>query len=221
MIEIPPSFFLKSPSTPFPDASLALDEPNGLIAIGGDLSSERLISAYQQGIFPWYSDNEPVIWYSPNPRMIITPEALHIAKSLGKTLRSNQFEVRINADFDSVIRHCKSVIRKDQTGTWIDADMVRAYTELYHQGVVQSVEVYQNDVLVGGLYGVRMGRVFFGESMFSKVSNASKIAFVHLVKNMDYEMIDCQVESTHLKSLGAFNIPRDVFIQKLQKLLLK
>lgn len=218
---IPEAFILRTQDTPFADIALALDEPNGLIAIGGDLSSDRLISAYQQGIFPWYSENEPVLWYSPNPRMIITPDALHISKSLDKVLRSNQFEIKINTDFDHVIYHCKSVVRKDQNSTWIDEYMLRAYTELYTQGVVQSVEVYQHSKLVGGLYGVSMGKVFFGESMFSKVSNASKIAFVHLVKNMGYELIDCQVESTHLKSLGAFNIERDVFIQKMQELLLK
>lgn len=220
-MHIPESFFLTSTTTPFPNVALALDKPNGLIAIGGDLSSERLISAYQQGIFPWYSENEPVLWYSPDPRMIITPDALHIAKSLDKILRSNQFEIKINTDFDRVIHHCKSVVRKDQNSTWIDKDMLRAYTELHTQSVVQSVEVYQNSKLVGGLYGVSMGKVFFGESMFSKVNNASKIAFVHLVKNMDYELIDCQVESAHLKSLGAFNIERNVFIQKMQELLLK
>ncbi|WXU00104.1 MAG: Leucyl/phenylalanyl-tRNA--protein transferase [Catillopecten margaritatus gill symbiont] len=224
MIDIPQAFILQSHDTPFPDVSLALDEPNGLIAIGGDLSSERLINAYQQGIFPWYSEGEPVLWYSPNPRMIITPDTLHISKSLAKTLKSKQskqFEIKTNTDFPSVIHHCKSVVRKDQNGTWIDTDMVRAYTELHKQGVVQSVELYQGNQLVGGLYGVSMGKVFFGESMFSKVDNASKIAFVHLVQKMGYELIDCQVESAHLKSLGAFNITRDAFIQKLQELLLK
>ncbi len=221
MIDIPPTFILQSPNTPFPDVSLALDEPNGLIAIGGDLSPERLIRAYQQGIFPWYSENDPVLWYSPNPRMVITPDKLHISKSLAKTLKSKQFKVKIDTHFDSVIHHCRSVVRKAQNSTWIDENMVRAYTQLHKQGVVKSVEVYQNSELVGGLYGVSMGKVFFGESMFSLVSNASKIAFVHLVQELGYELIDCQVESTHLKSLGAFNIKRDVFIQQLQQLLLK
>ncbi|SMN00932.1 Leucyl/phenylalanyl-tRNA--protein transferase [uncultured Candidatus Thioglobus sp.] len=206
--------------TPFPDVEQALNEPNGLIAVGGDLSPERLISAYQQGIFPWYGENEPVLWYCPNPRMVITPEALHISKSLDKTLRSNQFEIKINHDFDSVIRHCKNIKRKEQEGTWIDENMLHAYSELYAQGVVKSVAVYQNNKLVGGLYGVSMGKVFFGESMFSLTSNASKIAFVYLLQKLDYELVDCQVENAHLKSLGAFNIERDVFIQQL-KLLLK
>ncbi|MBA5249838.1 MAG: leucyl/phenylalanyl-tRNA--protein transferase [Gammaproteobacteria bacterium] len=220
-IIIPEGFVLRSQNTPFPEVALALEEPNGLIAIGGELSSERLISAYRQGIFPWYSENEPVLWYSPNPRMVITPEALHISKSLGKTLRSNQFEIKINNDFAQVIYQCKSIQRKDQNGTWIDDDMVRAYTELHALGFAHSIEVYEGATLVGGLYGVALGRVFFGESMFSKVNNASKIAFVHLVNKMGYELIDCQVESPHLQSLGAFNIERDAFIQRLNDLLLK
>ncbi|SFV88294.1 Leucyl/phenylalanyl-tRNA--protein transferase [hydrothermal vent metagenome] len=220
-IIIPEAFIIRTPDTPFPDITLALDEPNGLIAIGGDLSSERLISAYQQGIFPWYSENEPVLWYSPNPRMVMTPDKLHISRSLAKVLKSKQFEIKINTNFDSIIHHCKSVVRKEQNSTWIDEDMVRAYSELHKQGVVKSVEVYQDNQLVGGLYGVSMGRVFFGESMFSLVSNASKVAFAYLVQKLGYELIDCQVESAHLKSLGAFNIKRDVFIQQLQKLLLK
>ncbi|SMN00722.1 Leucyl/phenylalanyl-tRNA--protein transferase [uncultured Candidatus Thioglobus sp.] len=220
MINIPQNFILHTLDTPFPDVEQALNEPNGLIAVGGDLSPERLISAYQQGIFPWYGENEPVLWYCPNPRMVITPEALHISKSLDKTLRSNQFEIKINHDFDSVIRHCKNIKRKEQQGTWIDENMLHAYSELYAQGVVKSVAVYQNNKLVGGLYGVSMGKVFFGESMFSLTSNASKIAFVYLLQKLDYELVDCQVENAHLKSLGAFNIERDVFIQQL-KLLLK
>ena len=221
MIDIPQAFILQSPNTPFADVSLALDEPNGLIAIGGELSPARLISAYQQGIFPWYSEGEPVLWYCPNPRMVITPDALHISKSLKKVLHSNQFSIKTNSDFKGVIHYCKSIQRNNQNGTWIDEDMVHSYSELHAQGIVQSVEVYQHSKLVGGLYGVSLGKVFFGESMFSLVGNASKIAFVHLVNNMGYELIDCQVESAHLKSLGAFNIKRDVFIQKLQKLLLK
>ncbi|SMN11918.1 Leucyl/phenylalanyl-tRNA--protein transferase [uncultured Candidatus Thioglobus sp.] len=217
---IPEEFFLYTQDTPFANVDKALDQLNGLIAVGGELSPQRLISAYQQGIFPWYGENEPVLWYCPNPRMVITPEALHISKNLEKILRSNQFEIKTNCDFDRVIHHCKSIQRKDQDSTWIDENMLQAYTELHTQSIVQSVEVYQNDTLVGGLYGVSMGKVFFGESMFSLVSNASKIAFVYLLQKLDYELVDCQVESAHLKSLGAFNIERDVFIRQL-KLLLK
>ncbi len=187
--------------------------------MGGELSSERLIEAYKKGIFPWYGENEPVLWYSPNPRMVITPERLHISKSLQKVIKSKKFEIRLNTDFDSVIHHCKTVNRKDQQGTWIDDEMVFAYTKLHHQDVVQSVEVYQDNRLVGGLYGVSMGSVFFGESMFSLVRDASKVAFVYLLQNMEYQLVDCQVENPHLKSLGAFNIERSAFTQQLEELL--
>ncbi|MDC9726543.1 MAG: leucyl/phenylalanyl-tRNA--protein transferase [Candidatus Thioglobus sp.] len=219
MIEIPQSFVLTDDDTPFANIEQALDEPNGLIAVGGALSTERLIDAYQRGIFPWYGEDEPVQWYSPNPRMVITPNKLHISKSLSKTLSQYKFNLKIDQDFDSVIRHCKTVNRKDQTGTWIDEAMIEAYTALHQQSVVKSVEVYQDDKLVGGLYGVAMGQVFFGESMFSLRPNVSKIAFVHLVQSMGYELIDCQVESPHLKSLGAFNIERSAFAKLLKDLL--
>lgn len=219
MIDIPQSFILGSKDTPFPDVDLALEEPNGLIAIGGDLSTERLLDAYQQGIFPWYSEGEPVIWYSPNPRMVITKETLHVSKSLDKVLRSNRFEVRTNTSFEQVIHQCKDIKRKDQDSTWIDNDMVQAYIQLHHQGHAHSIEVYEGDQLAGGLYGVAIGKVFFGESMFSCASNASKVAFVHLLKNTDYQLIDCQVENPHLKSLGAFNIERSAFVQQLRELL--
>ncbi len=219
MIEIPESFFLSSVNTPFPSVDLALKEPNGLVAVGGELSSNRLVDAYKKGIFPWYGENEPVLWYSPDPRMVITPEKLHVSKSLQKVIKSNKFEIRLNADFDSVIYHCKTIERKDQQGTWIDNEMVSAYTKLHNQGIVHSVEVYQDNQLVGGLYGVSMGEVFFGESMFSLVRDASKVAFVHLLQNMNYKLVDCQVENPHLKSLGAFNIERFSFMQRLEELL--
>ena len=219
MISIPEEFILHSPIIPFPDVELALDEPNGLIAIGGDLSTERLLSAYRQGIFPWYSEGEPVLWYSPNPRMVITKDTLHISKSLQKALRSNRFEVLMNTNFEQVIHQCKNIKRKEQDSTWIDNDMVQAYIQLHHQGHAHSIEVYENSLLVGGLYGVAIGKVFFGESMFSCTSNASKVALVHLLKNTDYQLIDCQVENPHLKSLGAFNIERSAFVQQLGKLL--
>ena len=219
MINIPEEFILHSPHIPFPDVELALDEPNGLIAIGGDLSTERLLSAYRQGIFPWYSEGEPVLWYSPNPRMVITKDTLHISKSLEKVLRSNRFEVRMNMHFEQVISQCKDIKRKEQDSTWIDNDMVQAYIQLHHQGYAHSIEVYENDQLAGGLYGVAIGKVFFGESMFSCASNASKVALVYLLKNTDYQLIDCQVENPHLKSLGAFNIERSAFVQQLENLL--
>lgn len=219
MINIPEEFILHSPHIPFPDVELALNEPNGLIAIGGDLSTERLLSAYRQGIFPWYSEGEPVLWYSPNPRMVITKDTLHISKSLEKVLRSNRFEVRMNMRFEQVISQCKDIKRKEQDSTWIDNDMVQAYIQLHHQGYAHSIEVYENDQLAGGLYGVAIGKVFFGESMFSCASNASKVALVYLLKNTDYQLIDCQVENPHLKSLGAFNIERSAFVQQLENLL--
>lgn len=219
MINIPEEFILHSPHIPFPDVELALDEPNGLIAIGGNLSTERLLSAYRQGIFPWYSEGEPVLWYSPNPRMVITKDTLHISKSLEKVLRSNRFEVRMNMRFEQVISQCKDIKRKEQDSTWIDNDMVQAYIQLHHQGYAHSIEVYENDQLAGGLYGVAIGKVFFGESMFSCASNASKVALVYLLKNTDYQLIDCQVENPHLKSLGAFNIERSAFVQQLKNLL--
>ena len=219
MITIPESFFIKNEATAFADTVLALDEPNGLIGIGGELSTGRLLMAYKKGIFPWYSEGEPILWYSPNPRMIIDKKSLKISKSLAKILKSNKFEIRIDTDFASVIKHCKGVIRKEQNGTWIDDKMLSAYAELHKLGFAKSVEVYENNVLVGGLYGVCLGRVFFGESMFSLKSNTSKIAFTHLVKNMDYQLIDCQVENPHLKSLGAFTIKRSLFNAYLQKLL--
>lgn len=219
MLEIPQSFVLTDINTPFANVELALEEPNGLIGIGGELSSARLINAYQRGIFPWYSEGDPVLWYSPNPRMVLTSKSLHISKSLQKTLKKNNFNIKIDNDFASVIRHCKTIERKDQNGTWIDEDMVSTYTELHKHGIVRSIEVYQKSVLVGGLYGVSMGKVFFGESMFSLLPNTSKIALTYLVQSMDYELIDCQVESPHLRSLGAYNIERSAFIKLLNDLL--
>ena len=216
MIEIPSHFWLDQHNSPFPDLSLALKEPNGLIAIGGELSIERLLDAYSKGIFPWYSEGEPILWYSPDPRMVITPDTFHLSKSLRKIINSSRFEVRIDTVFDDVISHCRSVIRPGQAGTWIDDAMVQAYCELNKSGYAHSYEVYEKDKLVGGLYGVALGSVFFGESMFSIVSNASKVAFSYLVQNSQYRLIDCQVENKHLQSLGAFNLPRDLFIQQLR-----
>ena len=219
VIDIPAEFILNDKHSPFPNVELALKEPNGLIAIGGELSTERLLLAYQSGIFPWYSQGEPVIWYSPDPRLVMTQDRLHISKSLSKTLKSAGFEVRVDEDFSAVIYQCQNIRRKDQDGTWIDNDMLSAYTQLHQQGYARSVEVYQDQQLVGGLYGVSLGKVFFGESMFARARDASKVALVHLVQNMGYQLIDCQVESPHLKSLGAYNIRRSAFIKTLEELL--
>ena len=216
MIEIPSNFWLNKADTPFPNVNLALNEPNGLIAIGGDLSIDRMLLAYENGIFPWYGEGEPILWYSPNPRMVITPDKLHVSKSLKKILHSSQFRVRIDMAFKEVILQCRTVQRPGQSGTWIDDEMVKSYCQLHKLGYAHSYEVYKNDELVGGLYGVALGRVFFGESMFSLVSNASKVAFAHLLQKSKYCLIDCQIENQHLESLGAFKMPRDLFIQQLK-----
>ena len=216
MIEIPSNFWLNKADTPFPNVNLALNEPNGLIAIGGDLSIDRMLLAYENGIFPWYGEGEPILWYSPNPRMVITPDKLHVSKSLKKILHSSQFRVRIDMAFKEVILQCRTVQRPGQSGTWIDDEMVKSYCQLHELGYAHSYEVYKNDELVGGLYGVALGRVFFGESMFSLVSNASKVAFAHLLQKSKYYLIDCQIENQHLESLGAFKMPRDLFIQQLK-----
>ena len=216
MIEIPSNFWLDQIDTPFPDVNLALIEPNGLIAIGGDLSTERLLNAYSNGIFPWYGKGEPILWYSPDPRMVITPDKFHLSKSLNKIIQSSRFSVNLDSAFHEVITQCRSVKRSGQSGTWIDDAMVKAYCDLHETGYAHSYEVYESDNLVGGLYGVALGGVFFGESMFSLVNNASKVAFAYLLQNSDYRLIDCQVENKHLQSLGAFKIPRDLFIQQLK-----
>ena len=216
MIEIPSNFWLNKADTPFPNVNLALNQPNGLIAIGGDLSIDRMLLAYENGIFPWYGEGEPILWYSPNPRMVITPDKLHVSKSLKKILHSSQFRVCIDMAFKEVILQCRTVQRPGQSGTWIDDEMVKSYCQLHKLGYAHSYEVYKNDELVGGLYGVALGRVFFGESMFSLVSNASKVAFAHLLQKSKYCLIDCQIENQHLESLGAFKMPRDLFIQQLK-----
>ena len=219
MIDIPENFILKNDNTPFPDVAKALLEPNGLVAVGGRLTSERLIRAYSLGIFPWFNEDEPTLWYSPDPRMILNRELFHKSKNLHKLINSNKFEVRVNTSFNDVINHCRSIQRKDQNGTWINSEMVIAYKELSRLGICQSIETYENNQLIGGLYGISMGKVFFGESMFSIKNNASKVALEFLVNQMDFELIDCQVENEHLKSLGAQNIPREVFINLLSELL--
>jgi len=216
VIEIPKSFWLDQHDTPFPNVGLALKNPNGLIGIGGDLSTKRLLKAYSQGIFPWYSDEEPILWYSPDPRMVITPEVFHLSKSLNKIILSKRFDVRMNTAFVDVITHCQTINRPGQSATWIGDDMLRAYCELHDSGYAHSYEVYEKDKLVGGLYGVALGQVFFGESMFSLVSNASKVAFAYLLQKSHFRLIDCQVENPHLESLGAFKLSRNLFIQQLK-----
>ena len=200
----------------FPNVETASQQ--GIVAIGGDLSNERLILAYKSGIFPWYNEGEPIIWYSPDPRMVLFPDKLKISKSMYQVLRKNDFEITFNQNFTEVISQCKTWERKDQAGTWITDEMKIAYMKLHELGIAKSIEVWQNNELVGGLYGIDLGHVFCGESMFSKVSNASKAAFIHLTRKLEeenYKLIDCQVYNEHLASLGAEEIPRAKFIEIL------
>ncbi|HEB56365.1 MAG TPA: leucyl/phenylalanyl-tRNA--protein transferase [Gammaproteobacteria bacterium] len=202
----------------FPDIELALREPDGLLAIGGDLSSERLLAAYRRGIFPWYSDDQPVLWWSPDPRSVLAPEKLRISRSLRKTLKKNPFRVSLDEAFAEVVHACAQP-RKYQPGTWITDEMMQAYIRLHEAGHAHSVECWQGDRLLGGLYGVSLGKVFFGESMFARASDASKIAFVYLARQLrrwDFGFIDCQIQSEHLDRFGAENIPRTVFRHSLE-----
>ena len=198
----------------FPDPALA--EPDGLLAVGGDLRPERLIEAYHNGIFPWYDDDLPVLWYSPHERFVLRPEALKISKSMRQVLRSERFRVTQNQVFADVIEACAAQPRRDQDGTWITDDMRRAYIKLHELGHAHSIEVWQADELVGGLYGVTVGTVFCGESMFSKASNASKVALVSLCRSGLYTLIDCQIYTDHLASMGAEMIARREFMSALK-----
>ncbi|MBV1786603.1 leucyl/phenylalanyl-tRNA--protein transferase [Marinobacterium sp. D7] len=205
----------------FPPVDTALDEPNGLLAAGGDLRPARILAAYRRGIFPWYNDDEPILWWSPEPRCVLPPSQLHISRSLRKTLRKPNYRVSFDTAFQQVIEACAAP-RSYSQGTWISPAMQRAYIELHELGYGHSVEVWMDDELVGGLYGLAIGSVFFGESMFSRRTDASKIAFAHLVehlKNWGYDLIDCQVYNDHLASLGAQEIPRAEFVDLLTKLL--
>jgi len=198
----------------FPDVSLANSE--GLLAIGGNLSAKRLITAYQNGIFPWFDDEQPILWWSPDPRFVLFPDKLIITKTMRKVMRNHPFEITFNKAFSKVILECALAKRKGQSGTWITSKMIEAYCELNALGFAKSVEVWHNEELVGGLYGVDLGnQVFCGESMFSKVNNASKVGFITFIQNSDYKLIDCQVYTKHLKSLGAENIARAEFIEYL------
>lgn len=204
---------------PFPPLQKALQDPNGLLAVGGCLSSERLLNAYRQGVFPWFSENDPILWWSPDPRLVLFPDKLNISKKLAKTIRQNKFDVTVNQAFDLVIEKCAQ-LRADGQGTWISDDIKLAYSNLHQQGFAYSFEAWQNGELVGGLYGVALGKIFFGESMFHSVTDASKVAFVHCVdylKQYNFKLIDCQVYSSHLASLGAIEIPRTEFSMWLAK----
>lgn len=199
----------------FPPYELASQE--GIIALGGDLTPERLLYAYQNGIFPWYSEGEPIVWYCPPKRMVLFPDELKISKSMHQVIRKREFTITENTAFEKVIHECKHIPRNDGLGTWITDEMEAAYIALHKQGHARSVEIWRDDELVGGLYGVQVGTVFCGESMFSKVSNASKIAFIYLVWTARYKLIDCQVYTTHLESLGAREIDRKDFLNLLRE----
>lgn len=202
-----------NPAQPFPPLRNALRDPNGLLAVGGCLSNERLINAYRHGVFPWFSGDEPILWWSPNPRLVLFPENLKISKRLAKTLRQNKFDVTVNQAFDLVISKCAE-LRANTEGTWISDDIQRAYSKLHRKGIAHSFEAWHDGELVGGLYGVALGKVFFGESMFHTVSDASKVAFTHCVQHLQtlgFQLIDCQVHSEHLVSLGAEEISRPDF----------
>jgi leucyl/phenylalanyl-tRNA--protein transferase len=208
-----------NPHQSFPDIETALEDPDGLLAIGGDLSPQRLIQAYRNGIFPWYSDDSPIMWWSPNPRMVLIPGQYQPSRSLRKILRRGDFTVTCNQAFSQVIGLCAEP-RHDDDGTWITEQMMHAYNQLHQLGVAHSIESWANNQLVGGFYGVSIGQVFFGESMFSRKSNASKAAlatFLQSAHGWHYQLVDCQVYSNHLASLGAISIPRQQFTQLLNK----
>jgi leucyl/phenylalanyl-tRNA--protein transferase len=198
----------------FPDVSEA--SIDGLLAIGGDLSSERLLQAYSSGIFPWFEDNEPIMWWSPNPRFVLFPGDLKVSKSMQHVLKKAQFKVTENKAFGAVVENCAITKREGQRGTWITDDMIEAYMKLHKLGYAKSIEVWQDDDLVGGLYGIDLkNKVFCGESMFAKVSNASKVGFITYVQNSDYKLIDCQLHTKHLESLGGKQMSRSDFLKFL------
>ncbi|MFI1745032.1 leucyl/phenylalanyl-tRNA--protein transferase [Thalassobellus sediminis] len=198
----------------FPDVNEATED--GILAIGGDLSVERLLLAYKSGIFPWFETEVPILWWSPNPRFVLFPEKLKVSKSMRQVLRNKDFTVTVNKAFKRVIEECSIAKRDGQAGTWITNDMIDAYVKLHELGYAKSVEVWRNDTLVGGLYGIDLGnQVFCGESMFAKVSNASKVGFITFIQNTNYKLVDCQVYTNHLESLGAEEISREVFLEYL------
>jgi len=209
--------FLLSDDLIFPNPKLA--DPHGLLAVGGDLSAERLLLAYENGIFPWYSEDQPILWFSPDPRLVLFPDKIIVSKSLKKVINKNQFDIRFDSNFEEVIVECSKIERKDQDGTWITNDMIDAYIDLHNQGYVHSVEAYFEGSLVGGLYGVSLGGAFFGESMFHTMTDASKVALYYLVekvKDWDFDFIDSQVVTEHMKNLGAEEISRTKYLELLK-----
>lgn len=202
----------------FPAPKQALEDPDGLLALGGDLSVERLLAAYSQGIFPWYSDDEPILWWSPNPRTLIFFDEFHASKSLLKVMKTTEYDIKLDDDFEQVVEACRQP-RAKQKGTWITDDMKQAYINLFNQGYAHCISVHKNGKLWGGLYGVSLGHAFFGESMFSNQDNGSKVAMFHLIehlKNKGFSWIDCQVWSDHLGTLGARTIAREAYLIHLK-----
>ena len=212
--------WLDPDSLDFPPLAAALTEPNGLLAVGGDLRPERLVNAYRHGIFPWYEDPQPLLWWSPDPRAVLIPDQIHVSRSLAKVLRRAEFRVSFDSAFRRVINAC-ATLDQNRTGTWITSDMMNAYIRMFELGWAHSVEVWRDRELVGGLYGIGMGKVFFGESMFSRESNASKVALVSLgekLRHLEVELIDCQVGNPHLYRMGAIDISRAEFAFRLARL---
>ena len=204
----------------FPPVETALKDPNGLLAMGGDLSLERLLDAYHHGIYPWFNPGEPILWWSPDPRMVLVPDEIRVTRSLSKRIRNGGFELRVDTAFVDVMQACAAP-RHDEAGTWISPAMVAAYNRLHQAGYAHSIETWHHGELVGGLYGVAIGRMFYGESMFSRMPDASKVALVRLAKQLrawEFGLIDCQMETAHLASLGAHTVPRTEFTARLAEL---
>jgi len=215
-----PVFELHPNRIEFPDPKYTDD--SGILAVGGDLQAERLLLAYEMGLFPWFNENEPPLWWCPDPRMVLYPNELRISKSMRSVLRKNLFRVTADQNFEEVIRNCGAVPRPGQDGTWITEDIVNGYLELHRMGFAHSIEVWSNNTLTGGLYGVSLGKIFFGESMFSLAPNASKVGFIKLVEALkvnNFRLVDCQVHTAHLESLGAEEISRASFLPQLREVL--
>ncbi|MBI5660506.1 MAG: leucyl/phenylalanyl-tRNA--protein transferase [Nitrosomonadales bacterium] len=208
-------------TAPFPPVEQALCSPDGLLAAGGSLAPHRLLEAYRHGIFPWFNEGDPILWWSPNPRMVLFPGEFRVSRSLRKTLRKKIYEIRTDTAFELVMRACAAP-RKGRAGTWIGEDMIAAYIRLHRMGLAHSVEAWQGGELAGGLYGVGIGRMFYGESMFSRKPDASKVALAHLAAQMrrwNFGMIDCQMRTPHLASLGARELPRAEFVRRIRELM--
>ncbi len=206
-------------SPKFPPVETATEEPDGLLCAGGNLDITTLLNAYSQGIFPWFNDGQPVLWWSPNPRMVVSPDTFHPSRRLRRFIRKMDWQVTADRAFTDVIQHCSAILRSGQDGTWITPDIIEAYTQMHKAGYAHSIEVWNDDgELCGGLYGVALGRIFFGESMFSNESNASKVALTFLVNSGCYDLMDCQVYTNHLESMGGQLTPRNEFVQAIKSL---